>query len=303
MRRCYVLSAPPGFVIGHYLHMSPEPGLGSIACAVAIGPTAPNGPGLSGDAATAATELAAGIAMHGAGMRPGYLSRGQVRCLLSRRACWALHLLPHASRTALPVACKPRCWMGDRGKGWPRLGKGSRAGGWDSGVNCGRGWGSRAALHWWEERQCIREGTEIKGLRAALAGGESLRSSRRTGLGGAAKACMLWQAVLLWVEDRMRCGAARQNKLSPLAADILHARMQTSHLLVASLPVEPMLIARPPQPAAAPTTPTDWIDAHARVHGVQVPPEALDAERKVLTEQAAGSGKPAAVVSAACKTT
>lgn len=76
-RRAFLLRGPPGSVAGTYLHMSPAPGLGSIAAAVLLQPEQP-GAALPASGVAEAAELAQGVAMHAAGMRPLYLDRADV---------------------------------------------------------------------------------------------------------------------------------------------------------------------------------------------------------------------------------
>ncbi|GAX75863.1 hypothetical protein CEUSTIGMA_g3306.t1 [Chlamydomonas eustigma] len=76
LRRAFLLQGSPGSIAEGYLHMSPAPGLGSIASVIIL-KSEPAG-ALSNEVRAQASELVSGLAMHAAGMRPLYVDRHSV---------------------------------------------------------------------------------------------------------------------------------------------------------------------------------------------------------------------------------
>ena len=74
VRRGFYLEGPPGSIASTYLHMSPSTGLGNIASVVLLQPAGP----LNQQQEAKVAELAYGLAMHAAGLKPLYLDRDSV---------------------------------------------------------------------------------------------------------------------------------------------------------------------------------------------------------------------------------
>lgn len=112
LRRGFLLSAPPGGVVGGYVHQPAGPGLGRIVSAVALGP--PEGSELPQEHREAAAQLASDLAMHVAGFRPLYKDAKSIPAAVMEAE--RKLLLEQAAGSGKPAAVLEKMVQGRLGK-------------------------------------------------------------------------------------------------------------------------------------------------------------------------------------------